>query len=157
MSDAPNQPQYGDPEILPRGTIVRPSAERMPFTLSGELKPDGPELPADFLLAPDVAGLPWVRRRGDEWTDAAVRADVLAWLVVFLDAHAWARGWQITERATGLRMSRRLDVPVLIIQITDTDGATHEVGQTFPTGARSGALLAERLDQVRVSLEALHP
>lgn len=157
MSDPPNRPQHGDPEILPRGTIVRPSTERMPFKTNGELKPDGPELPADFMRAPDVAALPWVRRRGDEWTDASFRAAVLAWIADFFSTHAWARRWQVLERATGNRMSRRLDVPVLVIRMIEADGTTHEVAQEFPTDERAGAAFTERLARVREALEALRP
>lgn len=157
MSDGdPNQPVNGDPEILPKGTIVRPSGERMPFGPSGELLPNGPQLPVDFLRAPDVANFDWQRLRGNEWTDAAFRTEILNFITTFFAVHSWAKGWAIVEKnqqswGTALRF------PVLVFKITDMNLDTHEVSQEFPEDERSGSALTARLLQVTMSLEALHP
>jgi hypothetical protein len=143
------RPQYGDPEINPRPRIMQPSVERFPFSLSGELLVDGPPLPEGFLRAPDIAKLPWRRKRGDEWTDAAFRAEVLAWLVPVLAARGNPR-WQVTEKASKPRSGRiREDRHYLVVRI----GAA-EVAQTFPRSARSGAALAAKLAEIVTAIDA---
>jgi len=154
--EPPNRPAYGDPEILPWGTVVRPSTERMPFGGSGALRSVEPALPDGFLSTPDVAHLPWVRRRGDEWTDATFRAAVLAWLVDVLAAATWARRWRVTERATGSRLGSKLDPPVLVVTLYDAAGAAFEGSCGFPVATRTGPSLTDRLARIEESITALH-
>lgn len=156
--EVPNQPDHGDPEVLPKGTILRPSAERMPFSRSGELLPEGAELPVDFSLAPDIKKFPWTRNRGQEWTDAAFRAEILSYISTFFAGHSWARRWAIVERKSGANLSiTKYPDPVLVFRFIEGDGTEHEVAQAFPRAERTGAALATRLAQVTASFEALVP
>lgn len=158
MSDyPPNQPAHGDPQLLPKGTVVRPSADRMPFGPSGELLPAGPKLPAGFMRAPDIAKFNWTRKRGNEWTDATLRTEILTYIAGFFATHSWARSWAVAERTSEKSRGGPYPNPVLVFTITDDDGASHEVAQEFPEGDREGSALAARLTQVTLSLEALHP
>lgn len=141
------EPTNGDPQVNPRPTYVQPSAERLPFTRSGELLPRGPVLPADYLHAPDVDHLPWVRKRGDEWTDEPFRAAVLTWLVPTLAARGNPT-WRIIEKASATRSGRLPDDECyLLVRIGDS-----EVAQRFPPGTRAGAALAAKLAQILASL-----
>lgn len=108
----------GDPDILPKPTIVRPSFERQPFggrerggAQGGELHPDGlGPFPDDLFTATDLARLPWTRKRGNEWTTAPFRAAVLAWLAAFFRARPEAGliGWDVEEAARGNRQATRM-------------------------------------------------
>lgn len=160
MSDeVANPPAHGDPDILPKGETVRPSAERMPFGPSGELLPQGPALPADFLRAPDLRDFPqWDRSRGQEWTDAIFRAEIFSYISAFFSSHDWARTWQIVELAhspTG--RPGKLPTPVLIFRFREASGEVFETSQGFPTVSRTGGTLAARLLQVTQTMEALRP
>lgn len=113
-------PEFGDPDLLPKGEVRRPSYERNPFGIrrsgarGADLHPDGPgPLPEGFLTAEDVSALPWVRRRGDEWTDAVFRGLVLTWLREFVRDRpdAGIIGWEIVEKATGERLGMRRFAP----------------------------------------------
>lgn len=133
-------PKWGDPQILPKGVVRRPSAERMPFGPSGELRTPGPLREEQFMLAPDLVKLPqWVRKRGDEWTVPEFRALVLEWLSAYFAANqTWARKWQITEVATAMKSPNRLsdDKVYLRIRITSKTNAHYEHAAEFPTYAR---------------------
>jgi hypothetical protein len=153
-------PQRGDADILPRGTIARPTRERMPFTKSGELIPEGPQLPAGFLRAPDIEGLPWKRKRGNEWTDAAFRQIVFDFLIRFFLDRAWPKNWDVTERATADRMTAfRLpdDQHYLVIGITQADGQRFETSAAFPVARRDVASARVILDRMAAALDALRP
>lgn len=88
-------PEYGDAEILPKAIEYRGSPERRFIDLTGRAAT--PALPADFLGAPDVAGLPWIRLRGDEWTDAAMRAVVLLWIGERFERDRLLTAWEVVE------------------------------------------------------------
>ena len=153
---APNKiPKFGDAELNPKPTVTRPSRERMPFGPSresakgvsaGVLKPDGPgPFPDDIFSATDIVGLPWTRRRGDEWTDATFRALVLTFLATFFRARASQRliGWDVTEIANGARMgSTRLSAKDQYLRFGITrrvgrDGTARvEVAVPFPPSER---------------------
>jgi len=153
-------PKWGDPQILPKGVVRRPSAERMPFGPSGELRTPGPLREEQFMLAPDLAKLPqWVRRRGDEWTVPAFRALVLKWLSAYFAANkTWARKWQITEVATAMKSPNRLsdDRVYLRIRITSTANVHYETAAAFPAYARedSPAQMNKVLAQAAASISA---
>lgn len=105
----------------PREKVTRGSWERNAFGPSGTANPEGAgPLKDGFLDATDIKGLPWVRKRGEEWTTAEFRGYVKEWLAPWLKARSiWA--WQITERANSARMSNfRLpeDQYYLIIAVT---------------------------------------
>jgi hypothetical protein len=150
-------PQYGDPELLPKPTVARPSSLRLPYGPSGELLAEGPALPEDYMLAPDVADLPWKRSRGDEWTDATFRAVVLDWLRAFLrDRSAFGR-WRVVEKATAVR-SRRLppEQHYLVVSVTRrSDGAEFESSVQFPPDKRERAEATALLDKVGAAIDAV--
>jgi hypothetical protein len=171
-------PKYGDPQILPRGTVVMPSRERNPFDHAGNLKPEGAgPYPAGFLLAPDLVpfGDPsnphsrYVRRRGDEWSTPEIRARVLAWVGVYVRARSWAAGWQIVERWAPQR-SMELGTRHLVVRISrralpqPCARSTRPIVNTVienaamvPRGADTGAPeLASILASIATSLDAEH-
>jgi hypothetical protein len=138
-------PQFGDPEILPRGTVTRPSKQRMPFTTGGILKADGPgPNPDDFLLAPDIEGLPYTRRPEDAWTTPEFRTILFAFIVSFFDARKeWVAAWDVVEKASAERMSvARLpeDQFHLVIGVEDKSGKRFEVAVAFAPDARENNL-----------------
>ena len=171
------EPERGDPQVLPKPVIDRPSRERMPFgptreydrgpasASAGELKVYGPgPWPDGFLQAPDLAGLPWKRARGNEWTTATFRAAVLGWLRLFFRAHAGEGliGWDITERANGDRMgSVRLAAKdhYLRVGITKRVGREGqqrvEIALAFPPEVREEPYITARLAHAATALETL--
>jgi hypothetical protein len=153
-------PQYGDPEILPKGTVRRPSPERQPFTNSGERKPAGPgPFPEDFTRHPDIDKLPWRRVRGDEWTTPELRALVFAFLVQFFDTRDWPKEWEVVEKASADRHGRlREDQWYLIFRVTRTDNKVFEVSVVFPPDAREDApdRVAKVLAQAAQAIDAQH-
>jgi len=155
FGEAAKIPEYGDPEILPKGTVTRPSADRMPFGPSGELLPEGPTLPPDFLLAPDIAGFPWVRKRGDEWTDAVFRSVVFDWLIDYFDTRSWARSWDIRERAASDRGVNKLPDDQHYLRIGVSDGASQrfETSATFPVAERDAISARVILDRAAATLD----
>ena len=158
FAPAAHTPEYGDPEILPKGVVVRPSAERMPFGPSGELLPEGPLLPADFLLAPDLVGLPWTRKRGDEWTDPVFRQIVFEWLIDYFDARSWPIGWTVREWASRERMAHRLpdDEHYLVVNVVRrADRASFEGVAIFPVALRGAVPARVILDRLAADLDAL--
>jgi hypothetical protein len=150
-------PQYGDPELLPKPTVARPSSLRIPYGPSGEFLAEGPVLPEDYMLAPDVADLPWRRARGDEWTDATFRAVVLDWLRVFLrDRPSFGR-WRVVEKASATR-GRRLpdDEHYLVVAVTrQADDAEFESSIRFPLSKRGRTDALALLDKVGVAIDAV--
>jgi hypothetical protein len=155
-------PQYGDPEILPRGTVRRPSVERQPFTNSGELKPGGPgPLPEErFYEAPDLEKIPqWERTRGNEWTTAEFRRIVFDWIIAFFDARDWPAKWDVKEVASATRSVNRLDESRLhlVIGITPKDGERIETAVMFPLEARedSPQQVLAVLGQAAAALDAV--
>ncbi len=150
-------PQYGDPELLPKPTVKRPSSLRLPFGPSGELLPEGPALPEDYLLAPDVADLPWSRARGDEWTDEEFRAVVLGWLRTYLRDRPALGRWRVVERASAPR-ARRLppEKHYLVVAVTRrSDGAEFESSIPFPPDRRESAEALVLLDRIGVAIDAV--
>lgn len=156
-------PQYGDPEILPKGVVRRPSAERQPFTTGGVLKPGGPGPLTEerFYEAPDLEKIPqWIRKRGDEWTTREFRHLVFAWLIAFFDARPWAGKWDVKEVASSVRSVGRLgeDHLHLVIGITPRVGERFETAVAFARDAREDnpdrvqAVLA----QAEITLDALY-
>ena len=97
---APKSPEFGDPELLPKPVVLAWSAERPWYDLAGRALPDGPELPPNFTKAPDIEGKPWQRRRGDEWTDAAMRAVVFAWLGQRFQLDRQLTRWEVIETSS---------------------------------------------------------
>lgn len=128
--------EFGDPAIIPRGTIVRPSRERMPYgpdreapgdppTTAGFTKPEPGPFPDDLFSATDISELPWTRRRGDEWTDSTFRALVLEWLRGYFRARSGLVGWDVAEIATGSRTgATRLSAKRQFLRV----GVTRRVG-----------------------------
>lgn len=153
-------PKYGDPEILPKGTITRPSHERMPFNRAGgELLPNGPRLPADFLLAPDIKNLPWTRKRGDEWTDAAFRQIVFTFISNYIKTRSWALRWDVRERATSARMSTMRLPPeqeYLVLGFTrGSDKKRFETAAPFPPDRRDAVAARAILDRMAEAIDYL--
>lgn len=120
--------------------IIRPSTERMPFDTSGRLKEAGPgPLPEGFLHAPDIEGLEWTRRRGDEWTTPEFRQLIFDWLIAFFAARTWPIAWDVTEKATADRTAVRLqeDKLYLVFGITrKADKQRFEVSVIFTSKQR---------------------
>ena len=152
-------PKFCDPEILPKGRIVRPSRERLPYDRAGgALLPEGPELPADFLLAPDIENLPWTRKRGDEWTDAEFRQIAFTFLIDFMKTRTWARRWDVRERATAERMTQfRLptDDQYLVLGITrGSDKVRFETSAPFRKDRRDEVAARVILDRMAAAIDA---
>lgn len=141
---------------------IRPSTERQPFTNSGELKPEGPgPLPEGFLDAPDIKGMPWSRKRGDEWTTPEFRAIVFDWLIDFFGSRTWPIAWDVTEKASAAKSMNRLndDELYLIIGVTrKADKRRFEVSVQFRANERENnrdAAIAV-LDRAGKVLDAQH-
>lgn len=166
-------PDPGDADLNPKPDLVRPSRERMPFGPSreapggvraGVLKPNGPgPFPDDIFNTPDITGLAWTRKRGNEWTTATIRGVVLDWLRAFFKARTGLVGWDITERANSDRMgSTRLPAKQhgLVVGITKRPGDEDsdvrvEVAIDFDLPDRVSPQLEVRLGDLTVALDAL--
>jgi hypothetical protein len=134
-------PKFGDPEILPKGTLRRPSAERMIYDKTGRLTgTTGPLTEERFYEADDLTVLPqWIRARGNEWTTKAFRQLVFAWLIKFFQTHPWASQWDVKEVASSERNAVRLseDQVHLVIGMTrKPDGKRFETAVMFGPLAR---------------------
>lgn len=120
--------------------ILRPSTERMPFTTSGRLKPEGPgPLPEGFLLASDIEKLPWKRKRGDEWTTPEFRQLVFDWWIAFFGTRQWPIKWDVREKATADRTAVRLQEDKLYLVLGATrksDEKRFEVSVVFTSAQR---------------------
>ena len=162
-------PDPGDPDLLPKPTIVRPSRERMPFGPSregvggvsaGVLKPEPGPFPDDIFDTPDITGLPWTRTRGNEWTTATIRAAVLTWVRAFFRARTGLVGWDITERATGDRMaSTRLPASQQFLRVGITKCVREletrvEVAVSFDLPDRVSPQIEAHLAQLELALDA---
>lgn len=154
-------PKWGDPQLLPKPTIVRDSYERNRFDNAGVLKPNGPgPLPEGFLDAPDIAKLPWTMARGDEWTTPEFRAVVLQWLSKFLKARGISR-WDIREVARpGKFATGRLPHYEQYLRIAVTAGTNEdlhrvEVSVPFPEDKRDTAPALAILALAAQTLDAL--
>ncbi len=145
-------PQFGDPEILPKGRIVRPDAERLPFSRAGGvLLPEG-EPQRD--PAPDLDPFPqWERQLLQGWTDATMRETVRTWLAAFFVARDWPLTWAIVERSKGER-GARYALPYLDIRISDAAGTTVSISRSFTPEERSGSQLDAILIQLAAALDA---
>lgn len=151
--DPPNRPGRGDPEVLPKGVIVRPSSERMPFGPSGDLLPNGPALPADFMDSRDVKHLPWIRERGQEWTTSTQRAEVLAFVSSTFVANPPFRYWEVEERkAVRSRSFATYPYPILVFRFYEAKRVlVIEIAIEF----RTREITAEALAHVTTAIEAL--
>jgi len=145
--------------IFARGELItyEPSAERLPFTNGGVLRPNGPVLPRDYMLAPDLKNYPqWKRRRGDEWTNKEQRVLVFDWLRDFFRTRVWARRWDVCEVATSMRSASRLLDVRLVIGITPKSGARIEVAIVFPEATVNASQLSQGLILAAQTLDVLY-
>lgn len=124
-----------DGDAQPRGEIREPSYE----SLAG--------LPEGFLDASDVAGLPWLRRRHEEWTDAPTRAAVIGWITGRLKADPKAITWHVEELASAGSGARD---PRLVIKLFDANRDYRAVGLTVMEEDRN----PERIIALLASAEA---
>jgi hypothetical protein len=165
------EPSPGDPDLLPKPMVVRPSKERQPYgpdreaaggTRAGVIKAAGPgPFPDDLFTATDIVGLPWTRRRGDEWTDATFRALVFDFIRAFFRDRPDGdlAGWDVEEKATGERGSVRFSADQHYLRfgitkrIRDTT-ARIEVSMNFPPLTRVSPEAETRLAILAVSLDA---
>lgn len=96
MSDR-DFPESGDPQLLPKPLIERPSAQRMPFDAAGRLIPGGPRFP-ESRLAPDIKDFPWRRLPNDNWTSPAHRELTLEFIKKFFADNAGVFvTWRVVE------------------------------------------------------------
>lgn len=154
-------PASGDAQILPKGDVIRPSTQRMPFDNAGRLKPDGPGPLTEvrFYEHPDLADFPqWNRTRGNEWTDQPFRQIVMMFLAGFFKDRDWPLKWDVKEIASMARSTNRLadDKVHLVIGITPREGDRVETAISFP-GVRADdpAGVIARLDLAAATLDAL--
>lgn len=120
---------------------------RSPYFDSGGNLIDGPM--EDVSKAPDVAGLPWVRR--EAWTTRADRDTIRALLLDFLANRPQIRTWVLTERTRAPVNAISIswvepDDQYLILSIgttttsgcgNKTAGPSCEVAAPFPVAART--------------------
>ncbi len=142
MADPPKFPQFGDPELLPKGRVTRPSRRRMPFDASGRLIPEGPEFTEPPGVQPDIKGLPWSRVGFDSWTSEAQRTIVKDFIrKLMADNFPTYNGWEVIEKNSNLRTSAlRSKNPFLIIKLRQiSDGAFVEVAIDFVKTDRDDA------------------
>lgn len=135
-------PKYGDPELLPKGTVKRPAV-----------------IDDALLDRADIEGLPWIRVHGDEWTLPDLRRLVFDFIVAFFDSRGWPSGWEVVEKASAVRSGR---LPAeqfhLVLSMTrKKDGHRYEIAVTFPPDARADqpARVRTVLNQAAVALDAL--
>lgn len=133
------------------GVLRRGSRGRLPFDISGALRPEGfgplPEIDDDS----DIDGLPWHRRTEDAWTDLPFRNVIRSQIAHYLTCRPVVSKWELWEIATTVKSScTRLpaDDAYLRLRITtcvggDGCGCTHEgcqqceVASPFPVEARN--------------------
>lgn len=139
MADPPKVPQFGDPELLPKPKLTRPSRRRMPYDARGELKPDGPEFTEPPGVQPDIKGLPWTRIGFNSWTSEAQRTIVKNFIKAFFQTHfPTYNEWEVIETNSGVRQSTlRTPTPRLRIRVKRlSDGAWFEVSLHFEKAVR---------------------
>lgn len=132
-------PQFGDPELLPKPKLERPSRRRMPFDASGRLKPEGPEFTEPPGTQPDIKGLPWKRLGFDSWTNVDQRALVMDFICdLMADNFPTFNGWQVIEKNSSPRNSAlRPPNPFLIVKLRrKSDGQFFETTIDFPKAVR---------------------
>jgi len=101
----------------PKPTDLAPSARHLPYGPSGTLLPNGPEFPATP-PATDLAGLPWSRHIGSEWTTLEQRDAVREFLIrMFKKASPNYQSWAITERDYSPRSNLRLEAVLLVLNV----------------------------------------
>lgn len=156
MSD--DIPQFGDPELLPKPKLVRPTRRRMPYDASGRLKPNGPEFTEPPGPQPDIAGLPWKRIGFNSWTSEAQRTIVKDFIrEFFADNFPTFNQWEVIEINSGQRQSvLKLPAPILRIRVMrKEDGAWFEVAVSFEEASRTDlSAFASRLALAGPSLLA---
>ena len=134
-------PKYGDPELLPKGKVTRPSSRRMPFDRSGNLLPNGPEIKEPPGPRPDTEGLPWVRVGYHSWTVTEERVATLSYLRTFIATYLPSGAtWSVTEKSTAPLSSLLLARPVLIFKITPTGGSKVELTLDFSKSDRASTV-----------------
>lgn len=127
-------PKFGDPELLPKPKLKRPSRRQQLYDASGRLKPNGPEFTEPPGVQPDIEGLPWKRVGLNSWTSEAQRTVVKRFLISFLAVNkaSFSGVWEVIERNTGLRTTAvRLANPILLIKVARNDGEFVEVALDF--------------------------
>lgn len=160
MADPPKIPKYGDPEILPKGTVRRPVGgvgRQSPYDQRGVLLPRGPRFPAE-LRAPDIERFKqWKRKRGDEWTTETTRGWILDFLAqLFRDHPEWDR-WELDEKFGLPRSPQGTIDPFLRLRVYRLRGGSlvGEVGVSFaPAEIASETLFRAKLALARQALEA---
>lgn len=132
-------PKFGDPELLPKPKLERPSRRRMPFDASGRLKPEGPEFTEPPGVQPDIDGLPWKRLSFDSWTSEPQRAIIKNFIRQLLaNNFPTFIAWEVIERNSSPRLGtlRPLN-PFLIVRLTrKSDGQIFESSIDFPKNIR---------------------
>ena len=154
----PNRiPTWGDPELLPKPDLVRPSAERNPYSPNGTLLPEGPDprmsLPADFLGADDLADFPqWTRERYDAWSTLTFRATTMTWLRYVFRVYPGLIGWGISEKATArnsgpmrLRPEHRFLRITLTKRLRAGRSGEAQVSLSFPQGLLDDAVVVRTI------------
>ena len=135
-------PQYGDPELLPKGSVTRPTV-----------------VDDALFEAADIESLPWKRARGDEWTLPDFRKIVFRFIVGYFDARDWPAAWDITEKASAVRSGR---LPAeqfhLVLGVSrKRDKHRYETAVAFPPAVVADpARVLVVLNQAAVALDALH-
>ena len=109
---------------------------RPPFFDMGGNLIDGPEyVPAD---APDLEGLPWVRR--EVWTQPSFRAIFKSLLIDFIAERPEIRRWMVTERTKAPSgpaiVELAPDKHYLVLRIWTVDGCSCETSAPFPVESR---------------------
>lgn len=152
MTTTPKIPQHGDPELLPKEVITRPTARRMPFDQRGVLLPQGPEFDVER-AAPDIEGLPYERFDNDEWTSPEQRAEVLEFIRLFFASNTPTFvTWLVKERDRRDRSVGRLRSPFIHLFVTrQEDRRVFDVEVGFPPTYR------ETIERFKVKMAEAGP
>lgn len=134
------EPFPSDKDLLPKPVVERPGL-------------------GDLLVAPDIEGLPWKRDRGQEWTDATFRAEILNFIRQYFASRSGTGllGWSVVERASE-RAKLAVDDQYLqfTLRIGVGDSVTEkQVSVSFPEGSRTGVGLQQLLSALEASLDAV--
>ena len=154
MSPSKKIPEYGDPEILPKGRIERPTRTRMPFDGSGVRLPNGPPIQAERATPDLVPSMDYVRNwPADAWSDITSRAVILAWMADLFKAHGELRRWRIEERLSGRSSMAKMD-PYIKVAIWKADGSMVEVSASFSIAVTNDpTALRAKLDLSTVAIQ----
>lgn len=154
-------PKHGDPELLPRPTVIRPvtgTGRGGLYDQRGVLLPRGPRFPAAELKAPDIKGLPWRRARGDEWTTARERAWIKDWVATLMrDYRDRFDRWQLIERYSAERSTMQFRDPYFVFRVFEhrTKAIAAEVSVSFiQADIQDEERFKKRLSLARQALEA---